>query len=68
MASAVLNNGGQTTIPQEVMDRLKLRQGDRVEFVVQENGTAMLSVQAFLNRDLFHLINQVHFIVYDNNL
>lgn len=42
MASAVLSNEGQTTIPQEVMDRLKLRPGDRVEFVVQENGTAIL--------------------------
>jgi AbrB family looped-hinge helix DNA binding protein len=42
MASAVLTARGQTTIPKEVRDRLKLRPGDRVEFLVQRDGTALL--------------------------
>jgi len=42
MASALLAADGHTTIPKEVRDRLKLKAGDRVEFVIQEDGTALL--------------------------
>ena len=42
MASATITAKGQTTIPKAVRDRLHLEPGDRVEFVVQEDGTALM--------------------------
>ena len=42
MASAVVTSKGQTTIPKAVREHLKLKTGDRLEFVVQEDGTAVL--------------------------
>jgi AbrB family looped-hinge helix DNA binding protein len=42
MASATITTKGQTTIPKAVRDRLRLEPGDRVEFVVQEDGTALM--------------------------
>lgn len=38
MAAATLTSKGQTTIPQEVRQRLNLETGDRVEFVELEAG------------------------------
>ncbi|HYN38225.1 MAG TPA: AbrB/MazE/SpoVT family DNA-binding domain-containing protein [Rhodospirillales bacterium] len=42
MATATITTKGQTTIPKAVRDRLHLEPGDRVEFVVQEDGTALM--------------------------
>ena len=42
MATAVLTSRGQTTIPKEVREKLMLRPGDRMEFLVQRDGTALL--------------------------
>ncbi len=42
MASATITAKGQTTIPKSVRDRLGLAPGDRVEFVVQDDGTAVM--------------------------
>ena len=33
---------GQTTIPKRVRDRLGLKPGDRLEFVAQDDGTALM--------------------------
>lgn len=42
MALSTVTSKGQTTIPKRVRDRLGLKPGDRLEFVVQEDGTALL--------------------------
>ncbi|HYN39967.1 MAG TPA: AbrB/MazE/SpoVT family DNA-binding domain-containing protein [Rhodospirillales bacterium] len=42
MATATITAKGQTTIPKSVRDRLQLKPGDRVEFVVREDGTALM--------------------------
>ena len=42
MATATITSKGQTTIPKDVRDRLHLKAGDRVEFIVQDDATAVM--------------------------
>ena len=42
MATATITTKGQTTVPKSVRDRLRLKAGDRVEFVFQDDGTALM--------------------------
>ena len=42
MATAKITSKGQTTIPKSVRDSLRLKSGDKVEFVVQPEGTALM--------------------------
>lgn len=42
MALARITSKGQTTIPKSVRDELRLKSGDRVEFIVQPEGTALM--------------------------
>jgi AbrB family looped-hinge helix DNA binding protein len=42
MTAATITSKGQTTIPKDVRDRLDLGPGDRVEFVVRDDGTALM--------------------------
>lgn len=42
MASSTITSKGQTTIPKEIRDRLNLHPGDRVEFVVDEDGRVVV--------------------------
>lgn len=38
MAEAVITSKGQVTIPKEIRDRLSLRSGDRIDFVLTDAG------------------------------
>ena len=42
MAISTLTSKGQTTIPNEIRRHLKLKPGDRIEFVVEKNGRVSL--------------------------
>lgn len=42
MAVSTLTAKGQTTIPKKIRNHLKLRPGDRIDFIVQENGKVLL--------------------------
>ena len=42
MVTATITNNGQITIPKTVRDSLRLRSGDRVEFLVQGHDEAVL--------------------------
>lgn len=42
MSSAVLSSAGTVSIPKEVIDRLGLRPGDRIEFEVKDDRKATL--------------------------
>jgi len=42
MSTATLTSKGQTTIPKDVRDRLRLKPGDRIEFIVQPDGRVLI--------------------------
>ena len=42
MAIATLTSKGQTTVPREIREHLKLESGDRLHFTVLPNGTVVL--------------------------
>jgi len=42
MATALITSKGQTTIPKEIRDYLHVQPGDRVDFVVRDDGTVVL--------------------------
>jgi len=42
MTVATIAFRGRTTVPEDLRDRLRLEPGDRVEFIVQGNGTAVM--------------------------
>lgn len=42
MIAATITSKGQVTIPKAVRDSLRLRSGDRIEFVVRGKGEALL--------------------------
>ncbi len=43
MAASTLTRKGQTTIPLKVRSHLKLRPGDKIEFVIQRDGTVVVT-------------------------
>jgi AbrB family looped-hinge helix DNA binding protein len=42
MSVATLTSKGQTTIPKDVRERLGLKPGDKIRFMVDDNGRAFL--------------------------
>jgi len=42
MVAAVLTQKGQTTIPKKIREFLNLEAGDRIEFIIQQNGKVVL--------------------------
>jgi AbrB family looped-hinge helix DNA binding protein len=42
MATSLITSKGQTTIPKEIRDYLHIQPGDRVDFVVEEDGRVSL--------------------------
>ncbi|MCI0420712.1 MAG: type II toxin-antitoxin system PrlF family antitoxin [Acidobacteria bacterium] len=56
MPSATLTSKGQTTIPKEVRELLKLHPGDRLEFFIQGDGTVVLKPATVDVRDLKGLL------------
>ena len=42
MSTAVLTKSGKVSIPQDVIERLGLRPGDRLKFIARRDGTMMV--------------------------
>ena len=56
MSIATVTSKGQVTIPKEVRDALHLKQGDRLEFVVDADGTVRIQPLKVDVRDLFGIV------------
>lgn len=44
-AESTLTSKGQTTIPKEIRDRLRMKTGDRMTFTLMADGTVLLRVK-----------------------
>ena len=58
MPSATLTSKGQITLPKPVRDRLNLRPGDRVDFVIDEEGEIRVRTSRHDVRDLKGLLHR----------
>jgi len=56
MAASTITSKGQTTIPGEIRKHLKLKPGDRVEFVVEADGKVVLVPATVDVRELYGLL------------
>ena len=52
MSTATLTSKGQTTIPKRIRDQLRLKTGDRLEFILQDDGTVLMVPRTFRAADL----------------
>ena len=52
MSTATLTSKGQTTVPKEIREHLRLRPGDRIQFVIEEDGRVVLVPASFDAADL----------------
>lgn len=53
MATATITSKGQTTIPKEIREKLKLHPGDKVDFVIGAEGMVILRPVTIDVRDLY---------------
>ena len=58
MPSAILTTKGQITLPKAVRDLLRLGAGDRVDFIVTDDGTVVLRPATVDVRDLKGLLHR----------
>lgn len=58
MPTATLNSKGQLTLPKAVRDRLRLGPGDRVDFIVEDDGTVVLRPATADIRELKGLLHR----------
>ncbi|MBI2336279.1 MAG: type II toxin-antitoxin system PrlF family antitoxin [Deltaproteobacteria bacterium] len=52
MPTSVLTSKGQTTIPKDVRKLLKIETGDRIDFIIKEDGSVMLKPAMISVREL----------------
>jgi AbrB family looped-hinge helix DNA binding protein len=58
MPTATLTSKGQITIPREVRARLGVEEGDKLEFLVEEDGSVTLRPVTASARDLYGLLKR----------
>lgn len=57
MPTATLTSKGQLTLPKRVRERLGLHRGDRIEFLIEEDGTVRLRPLALSVRELAGILS-----------
>jgi len=58
MPSSTLTSKGQTTIPKEVRDHLKLQTGDHIDFLIRQDGTVVLRPASFPVQELKGILHR----------
>ena len=58
MAHSTITTKGQTTIPKEIREHLKLQAGHRIEYVVDEAGRVVLRPATYDIRDLHGILQR----------
>jgi AbrB family looped-hinge helix DNA binding protein len=58
MPTTTLTSKGQITLPKKVRDHLRLSAGDRLEFLIQPDGTVRVRPAAGSARALFGLLHR----------
>jgi antitoxin PrlF len=58
MPSATITSKGQITLPKAIRDLLRLGAGDRVDFIVKDDGTVVLSPATVDVRELKGLLHR----------
>jgi len=58
MPSSTITSKGQTTIPKEVRDHLKLQSGDQIDFVIRSDGTVVLRPATLHVRELKGILHR----------
>ena len=58
MPSATLTSKGQLTLPKAIRERLRLGAGDRVDFIVTDDGTVVLRPATIDVRELKGLLHR----------
>ena len=58
MPSATVTSKGQITLPKAIRDRLRLGAGDRVDFIVTDDGTVVLRPATVDVRELEGLLHR----------
>jgi AbrB family looped-hinge helix DNA binding protein len=58
MPSSTVTAKGQTTIPKEIRDHLKLRPGNRIDYIVDRDGRVVLEPATYDIRELHGLLHR----------
>jgi AbrB family looped-hinge helix DNA binding protein len=58
MPSSTLTSKGQTTIPKEVRDHLKLQSGDQIDFLIRADGSVVLRPATIHVRELKGILHR----------
>jgi len=58
MAKAQMTSKGQITVPKEIRDYLLVKAGDRIEFVVNSDGTVVIRACKFEMDDLRGILHK----------
>ncbi len=58
MPSATITSKGRLTLPKAIRDRLRLGAGDRVDFIVKDDGTVVLQPATVDVRELKGLLHR----------
>lgn len=58
MPVATITDTGQTTVSQEIRDFLKLKPGDMIDFIIQEDGRVIIQPTAVKVEDLKGILHR----------
>jgi antitoxin PrlF len=58
MPASTLTSKGQTTIPKDVRDHLKLRTGDQIDFVIEPDGSVVIRPATVHVRELKGILHR----------